>query len=78
MFSAEWNFRKKNSWYTCVVNVDQKKQPEEILHEYHYLSAKRRFDVTLKQYLKFNWLLNTKLRCMINVHQLYFNYVMKI
>ena len=40
-----WNFWKKISWDTCVLNADQKRQLEEFLVEYHDVFAKHRFDV---------------------------------
>ena len=40
------DFLKKFSWDTCVLNVDQKRQLEEFLVEYHDVFAKHRFDVS--------------------------------
>ena len=46
------DFSKKFSWDTCVLNVDQKRQLEEFLVEYHDVFAKQRFDVGYNTELK--------------------------
>ena len=45
-------FLKNFSWDTCVLNIDQKRQLEEILVEYHDVFAKHRFDVGYNTELK--------------------------
>ena len=45
-------FLKKFSWATCVLNADQKRQPEDFLVEYHDVFAKHRFDVGYNTELK--------------------------
>ena len=45
-------FSKKFSWDTCVLNLDQKRQLEEFLVEYHDVFAKYRFDVGYNTELK--------------------------
>ena len=46
------DFLKKILWDTCVLNVDQKRQLEEFLAEYHDVFAKHRFDVGYNAELK--------------------------
>ena len=38
-------YLKKISWQNCVIKIDQRRQLEEFLVEYHNVFAKHRFDV---------------------------------
>ena len=38
-------FLEKNSWDTCVLKADHKRQLEEYMVEYHNVFVKHRFDV---------------------------------